>query len=70
MNLSRLREWLSHAEKPPASAENSLDEAEAGAIKPFEPEKRLCERDYVIIDMLNSQVSVQQDCNISFHSLV
>ena len=68
MNLSRLREWLSRAETPPASAENSLDEAEAGAIKPFEPEKRLCERDYVIIDMLNSQVSVQQDCNVSFVS--
>mmetsp|Transcript_28559 Transcript_28559/g.60268 ORF Transcript_28559/g.60268 Transcript_28559/m.60268 type:complete len:186 (+) Transcript_28559:151-708(+) len=55
MNLSLLRQWLSwsQAETPPPSADNSEDDE--GRVKPFDPEKRLCERDYIIIDMLNSQ---------------
>jgi len=55
MNLSLLREWLSwiQNETPSPSAEDS--DNDQMVIKPFEPEKRLCERDYLIIDMLNSQ---------------
>lgn len=56
MNLSLLREWLSwigSESTPPPSAHNSDDES--SVIKPFDPETRLCERDYIIIDMLNSQ---------------
>mmetsp|Transcript_10220 Transcript_10220/g.22719 ORF Transcript_10220/g.22719 Transcript_10220/m.22719 type:complete len:186 (-) Transcript_10220:42-599(-) len=55
MNLSQLREWLSliQGETPPPSADTSDNENRV--VRPFDPEKRLCERDYVIIDMLNSQ---------------
>lgn len=55
MNLSSLREWLSviQGETPSLSRENSTNEV--NGIKPFDPENRLCERDYIIIDMLNSQ---------------
>ena len=48
MNLSLLREWLSWISESPEEKSNN-------EIHPFEPDKRLCERDYVIIDMLNSQ---------------
>ena len=49
MNLTLLREWLSWT---PGTDDNSNDE---DVHRPFVPEKRLCERDYIIIDMLNSQ---------------
>ncbi|KAL3768290.1 hypothetical protein ACHAWO_012400 [Cyclotella atomus] len=47
MNLSILRDWLS-------SALNEEQGKEAMDTPKFIPEKSLCERDYVIIDMLNS----------------
>lgn len=52
MNLSLLREWLSWVQ---SETGGGLSDNEDREIKPFEPEKRLCERDYIIIDMLNSQ---------------
>lgn len=56
MNLSLLREWLSWLNSSEASTPSSSVVGEGeGAIDPYNPEKRLCERDYVIIDMLNSQ---------------
>lgn len=45
MNLATLREWLSGA----ASDKEADDDAPK-----FTPTKTLCERDYIIIDMLNS----------------
>lgn len=55
MNLSVLREWLSwfQSETPSPTPENS--DNEDAPFNRFDPEKRLCERDYLIIDMLNSQ---------------
>lgn len=50
MNLTQLREWLSWFPN-----NNNPEDKYGDKIKPFEPGKRLCERDYVIIDMLNSQ---------------
>ena len=50
MNLTQLREWLSWFPN-----NNNPEDKDGDKIKPFEPGKRLCERDYVIIDMLNSQ---------------
>ena len=50
MNLTQLREWLSWFPNY-----NNPEDKYGDKIKPFEPGKRLCERDYVIIDMLNSQ---------------
>jgi PAS domain-containing protein len=47
MNLSILRDWLN-------SALNEEQGKEAMDTPKFIPEKSLCERDYVIIDMLNS----------------
>jgi PAS domain S-box-containing protein len=55
MNLSLLREWLSWIHQETSSSGASYSDEDEFAIKPFEPEKRLCERDYIIIDMLNSQ---------------
>ena len=49
MNLSLLRDWLSWISESPTEGKPNNE------IHPFEPDKRLCERDYVIIDMLNSQ---------------
>ena len=54
MNLSLLREWLSWIQNDPPSGNKSDDDG-GDAIQPFVPDKRLCERDYIIIDMLNSQ---------------
>ena len=52
MNLTVLQEWLSRVQYETGGG---LSDNEDRDIKPFEPEKRLCERDYTIIDMLNSQ---------------
>lgn len=46
MNLSSLRDWLSSA--------LSEEQEEMEGLPKFIPEKTLCERDYIIIDMLNS----------------
>mmetsp|Transcript_27787 Transcript_27787/g.57967 ORF Transcript_27787/g.57967 Transcript_27787/m.57967 type:complete len:149 (+) Transcript_27787:40-486(+) len=52
MNLALLRQWLSWSENETPSP---TDDEDGDSNKLFEPEKRLCERDYTIIDMLNSQ---------------
>jgi len=49
MNLSLLLEWLGLIRGESTSDDDYEN------IRPFDPEKRLCEKDYVIIDMLNSQ---------------
>lgn len=55
MNLALLREWLSWLQnETPSSTPDNSGHGD-NKIKPFEAEKRLCERDYIIIDMLNSQ---------------
>jgi len=54
MNLSQLREWLSWITDA-AGDDYSFASSEGNENSLiFEPVKRLCERDYVIIDMLNS----------------
>jgi PAS domain S-box-containing protein len=53
MLLSLLREWLSVIQAGPGDP--SDDDCLDCSGRPFVPAKRLCERDYVIIDMLNSQ---------------
>ena len=53
MRLSLLREWLSFIQAGPGDP--SDDDCFNSNDRPFMPAKRLCERDYVIIDMLNSQ---------------
>jgi len=53
MLLSLLREWLSVIQTGPGDP--SDDDCLDCSGRPFAPAKRLCERDYVIIDMLNSQ---------------
>jgi PAS domain-containing protein len=63
MNLSHLRKWLSFIQTGPGdpSSDDDDDDDDDDADcpdfggRPFVPAKRLCERDYVIIDMLNSQ---------------
>lgn len=50
MSLSRFLAWFQW-NPPPSSA----DESEEARGPPFAAEKRLCERDYLIVDMLNSQ---------------
>lgn len=52
MNLALLRQWLSWSQN---EAPTPSSDSEDGAVKSFDPKKRLCERDYLIIDMLNSQ---------------
>lgn len=56
MNLSLLREWLSwlNTDQKSTSAANSVPN--------FEPDKRLCERDYIVLDMLNAS----PDDSVSF----
>lgn len=49
MNLSLLRQWLTFLNPTPSNEDDD------NIKNNFEPAKRLCERDYVIIDMLNSQ---------------
>lgn len=46
----QLLTWFLNETPPSDNSDN-----EDGVTKPFEAEKRLCERDYLIIDMLNSQ---------------
>ena len=51
MKLGFLREWMS------LIIQNNNEEEDDNAAKAkslFQPEKRLCERDYIILDMLNS----------------
>jgi PAS domain S-box-containing protein len=48
MLLSKLREWLSGV------AEDEASETNETTYPKFVPTKTLCERDYIIIDMLNS----------------
>jgi PAS domain S-box-containing protein len=49
MKLGILHEWLSLIQH-----NNEDDDDETTKTKSFTPQKRLCERDYVILDMLNS----------------
>jgi PAS domain-containing protein len=49
MNLSSLRDWLSSALLSEEQGQEEMDDTPK-----FIPEKTLCERDYIIIDMLNS----------------
>jgi PAS domain-containing protein len=53
MQLSILRQWLSWLQAGPGDP--SDDDCLDCNARPFVPAKRLCERDYVIVDMLNSQ---------------
>ena len=49
MKLGFLREWLSFVQDVGYGDEN-----DATTSKPFVPHRRLCERDHIILDMLNS----------------
>mmetsp|Transcript_31056 Transcript_31056/g.46839 ORF Transcript_31056/g.46839 Transcript_31056/m.46839 type:complete len:190 (-) Transcript_31056:306-875(-) len=59
MKLGFLREWISLVR---SESNNNLDndgcgdenDSETAKTKSFTPQKRLCERDYIILDMLNS----------------
>ena len=54
MKLSLLSRWLNWIQEAP----NHIDDDDDGSKETtpyFVPDKRFCERDYIIIDMLNSQ---------------
>jgi PAS domain-containing protein len=51
MKLTLLGEWLRWIR----SSSGGVDDRTESTSRPFVPGKRLCERDMVIIDMLNSQ---------------
>ena len=53
MKLGFLREWMSLIIQNNNEEDDDDDDA-AKAKSLFQPEKRLCERDYIILDMLNS----------------
>lgn len=55
MNLALLRQWLSLSESATLSPSPDNSEHDDGGTKAFVAEKRLLERDYLILDMLNSQ---------------
>mmetsp|Transcript_453 Transcript_453/g.574 ORF Transcript_453/g.574 Transcript_453/m.574 type:complete len:164 (+) Transcript_453:199-690(+) len=52
MKLGFLREWMSLLQTN--NDEEEGDENDDTKTKSFTPTKRLCERDYIILDMLNS----------------
>ena len=58
MKLSLLSRWLNWIQEAPNHNIYDDDDDDDGSKKTtpyFVPDKRLCERDYIIIDMLNSQ---------------